>query len=72
MPPIFTIDHRPPSPWNSITSPFENLAATWAPLTTTLSTLASSNDLRNAAEGGVQSSIFRAPTRLQPIRSHRG
>ena len=28
MPPIFTIDHGPPSLWNSITSPFENLAAT--------------------------------------------
>src|SRR4029077_4732471 len=71
-PPIFTIAHRPPSPWNSITSPFENLAATRLPLTTTPWTLASSNDLRNALEGGVQFSIFPAPTRSQAIRSHRG
>jgi hypothetical protein len=70
--PSFSIHHLSTMRRSSITSPFENFAAARLPASTMSSTVASSNDLRNARIGGVQFSILNPPTRSQATRSHSG
>lgn len=57
---------------SSTTSPFENLAAARLPFSSTCSTFARANDIRNAGDRGVQFGISLGPTRIHVIRSQAG
>jgi hypothetical protein len=72
LPPSLWIDHVPASPYNSITTPFENLAAARWPRISMSWTVAPKKEFRNADVGRVHFLILTPPTRWQAIRSQSG